>query len=109
MPMQATVERRSAVVTVPENLVDLLTKHLKDAEDQAKSMENSVAKGIEAGMKALANDDEFVTKFWSTGYCKLSNHAGEAIQKSLGKRMLAALGGLLFTVAVWAIAKSGKI
>lgn len=102
------IERRSAEVVVPENLVDLLTKHLKESEDQALMLEASVAKGIEQGMKALANDDEFVTKFWQVGYAKMYDCAGDSVKKDIGSRILKAFSAILFGAVVWVVARSGK-
>ena len=55
---------------------------------QARELEGVVARGFEQGLRKIINDPEITAKFWSSGFDKLSSHAGDGASKWLGKRLL---------------------
>jgi hypothetical protein len=73
-----------------------------------KSIREDVSKGVQDGIKALANDTDFAELFWKTGFDELTSHASTASSQWLGKRILTSFILAVTTAGIIWLVNSGK-
>ena len=93
-----------------EQLLMELTERI-DRRDRmlAEAVHGAVREGTAEGMRAALKDEEFIDHFWQVGYDKMSKRLHEDVSRSVGKRVLAWAGGVLFALAIYVSVKAGVI
>lgn len=87
-------------------LMDQMETRDRDLTDR---LQQSVERGVVAGMQAMIADDERVKKFWRKGYEEITQHGRDDVSRGIGKRVLTWVSGVLFSVAIYLAIKAGYI
>ena len=72
-------------------------------------LQSAVTAGVVEGIKALATDEDFIERFWKTGYSHLTIHVGNGTSQWLGKRILTMFILSAVTAGIVWLVKSGAI
>lgn len=81
------------------------TRHM----DMRKELQQAVAEGVRGGIIAVAQDDEFVKRFWRRGYDEVVAHGRDDVSRSIGRRVMTWAAGVLLTVGIYVAVKAGAI
>jgi protein-disulfide isomerase len=87
----------------------LLREALIEDNELREVISSAVQAGIVRGAKAVVEDTDFMQEFWHEGYEQLVNKGRDDVQKSVGKRLLQWLAGVLFGIGLYALGKSGLL
>lgn len=72
-------------------------------------LQAAVAAGVVAGMKQMAQDEQFVSSFWRHGFEELSKHSSNGASQWIGKRLLTIFITAVTTAGVVWLVKTGAI
>lgn len=74
-----------------------------------EAVRGAVVDGMVQGLHAAMDNDKKVEHFWRVGYEQLSGRARDDVSKSIGRRILTWLSGVLFAAAVYMAIKAGVL
>ena len=58
---------------------------------------------------ALISDEDFIKQYWKRGYDEVVNHGRDEVSRSVGKRVMTWLAGVLFALAIYVSVKAGVL
>ena len=71
--------------------------------------EDTIARGIEQGLRAVLNDRGLVESFWERGYSELTKHAGNNASQWVGRRILISIIGALTVAGIVWLVRTGNL